>query len=315
MKHLNPFKSIVFPVSLLTAILFGLTVRAAGQDPNANPLFTEKKIKNFLPHMTWAEVEQALKRTDAVIIPLGSIEQHAKHLPLGADTYQAVEICKLIAQKADALVVPAVFAGLSSHHMGFPGTIALTPETFEAVVMETAQSLIKHGFRKILFYNGHGGNSVSLANIIQKINQTTPATAFDLGRVEVPRKEPLYPPIPYDVHAGVDETSSVLYLAGSLVDMSKAENPVLTFPPDVMKLDEKAKAEPLLGQLAGSMRFRPIETGKKTSTREMTNTGAVTTGDIKTATAERGRTEIEEYVAAAAKFIEEWRKAKSLNCP
>ena len=308
MKHFNPRHTAVFPFILFIIISFGLNFVAAGQDPNANPLFTEKKVKNYLPQMTWAEVEQALKRTDAVLIPLGSIEQHAKHLPLGADTYQAVEICKLIAQKADVLVAPVVMAGLSQHHMGFPGTITLTPETFEAVVYETAQSLIRHGFRKILFYNGHGGNSISLANIIQKINQTTSATAFDLGQVEVLRKEPLYPSIPLDVHAGVGETSSVLYLAGSLVDMSKAEKPVLTFPPDVAKLDDKAKTDPIFSQVAGSMRFRPLETGKKTSTREMTTTGAVTTGDIKTATAERGRKEIEDYVASVAKFIEAWRK-------
>lgn len=310
MKHFNPRHTAVFPFVLFIVISFGLSIAAAGQDPNANPLFTEKKVKNYLPHMTWSEVEQALKRTDAVIIPLGSIEQHAKHLPLGADTYQAVEVSKLIAQKADVLVAPAVFAGLSLHHMGFPGTIALSPETFEAVVTETVQSLIKHGFRKILFYNGHGGNSTSLANIIQKINQMTPASAFDLARIEVPRKEPLYPPIPMDVHAGVEETSSVLYLAGSLVDMSKAEKPVLTFPPDIIRLQEQSKADPALGQVAGSMLFRPLETGKKTSTREMTNTGAVTTGDIRTATAERGRKELEDFIIAAAKFIEEWRKIK-----
>ncbi|MBE3133364.1 MAG: creatininase family protein [Acidobacteria bacterium] len=298
--------------SMLFFATFALSVGtiAAAQGTNSNPLFSETKVRNYLPHMTWTEVEQALTRTDAVIIPVGSIEQHGKHLPLGTDTIAAVETAKLIAQKADVLVAPAVFAGLSLHHMGFPGTIALSPETFEAVVYETAQSLIKHGFRKILFYNGHGGNTVSVANVIQRINQTTAATAFDLGKIEVPRKEPLYPPIPMDVHAGVEETSGMLYLAASLVDMSKAENPILSFPPDVAKLDARAKTDPLFGQLADSMRFRPLESGKKTSTREMSNTGSVTTGDIKTATAERGRRELEGFIDNAAKFIEEWRKIK-----
>jgi creatinine amidohydrolase len=283
---------------------------ASAQNPNVDPLFGEKKVKNYLPHMTWVEVEQALTHTDAVIIPLGSNEQHGRHLPLGTDSYEAIETAKLIAQKADVLVAPVILAGLSSHHMGFPGTITLTPETFEAVVVETAQSLIRHGFRKILIFNGHGGNAVSVASIIQKINQTTPAQAFDLGKIEVPRKELLYPPIPWDVHAGVEETSMMLYLAGSLVDMSKVVNPVLTVPPAVAALDLLGKTEPALAQLAGEMRFRPLETGKKTSTREMTDTGSVTTGDIKTATAERGRRELEGFIDAAAKFIEAWRKAK-----
>jgi len=307
MRQFNFSKSMVLSTALAMVIWHGLSARAWGQDQNVNALFTEKKVKNYLPHMTWPEVQEALKRTDVVIIPVGSIEQHAKHLPLGTDSYGAIETCKLIAQKAEALVAPVVLAGLSSHHMGFPGTITLTPETFEAVVYETALSLIQHGFRKILIYNGHGGNTASVASIIQKINQTTPATALDLEKVQPPRKEPLYPPIPYDVHSGVSETSGALYLMGSLVNMSKAENPVLTFPPDMLKFIEMSKADPIFNEVWGNIWFRPLETDKKTSTREMTNTGAVTSGDIRTATAERGRKEIEDFIAVAAKFIEEWR--------
>jgi len=307
MRQPNFGRLMVFSTVLALAIGFGLSIVASAQDANVNPLFTEKKVKNYLLHMTWPEVEEALKRTDVVIIPVGSIEQHAKHLTLGTDSYGAVETCKLIAQKAEVLVAPVILAGLSSHHMGFPGTITLTPETFEAVVYETALSLIRHGFRKILIYNGHGGNAVSVAHVIEKINQTTAATALDLEKVQVPRKEPLYPPIPLDVHSGVTETSGALYLFRNLVDMSKVENPVLTFPPDMLKFMEMSKTDPVFNEVWENTWFRPLETGKKTSTREMTNTGAVTTGDIKTATAERGRREIEDFIATAAKFIEEWR--------
>jgi creatinine amidohydrolase len=307
MREAKSGQSLAIFVFLALAVGFGLSFAASAQDVNVNPLFTEKKIRNYLPHMSWLEVEQALKRTDVVIIPVGSIEQHAKHLPLGTDFYGALETCLLVAQKSEAVVAPVVLAGLSDHHMGFPGTITLTPETFEAVVYETALSLIRHGFRKILLYNGHGGNTESVAKIIQKINQTTPATALDMERVYVPPKEPLYPPLLIDAHAGVSETSSALYLFGNLVNMSKVENPVLTFPPAMRQFMEKAKTDPAFAAVWGSMWFRPLETGKQTSTREMTNTGAVTTGDITTATAERGRRELEGFVAAAAGFIEEWR--------
>ncbi len=308
MTHFDP--SLMRRGWILVLAVAAIHAAAIAQNPAANPLFSEKKVKNYLPQMTWVEVEQALTHTDAIIIPLGSIEQHGRHLPLGTDMYEAVETAKLIAQKADVLVAPVVTAGLSPHHMGFPGTITLSPETFEAVVFETAQSLIRHGFRKILIFNGHGGNNVSVANIIQKINQTTRAAAFDLGRIEIARQEPLYPPIPWDVHAGVEETSMMLYLAGSLVDMSKAVNPKLSIPPDVAQMDALGKSDPAMAKLAGDMRFRPFETGKKTSTREMTDTGSVTTGDIRTATAERGRRELEGFVDAAAKFIEAWRSIK-----
>jgi creatinine amidohydrolase len=308
MRRLSSNRSMVISAILIMAFYFGPSTLASAQGANVNPLFTEKKVRNYLPHMTWPEVEEALKRTDFIIIPVGSIEQHAKHLPLGTDIYDMIEISKLIAQKTEVLVAPAVLAGLSSHHMGFPGTITLTPETFEAVVYETALSLIKHGFRKILIYNTHGGNEVSVANVIQKINQTTPATAVDLGKVRVPRKDPLYPPLPWDGHAGVEETSLELYVIGSLVDMSKAENPILTIPPEVLKLEEIAKTDPIFDEVWYNTWLRPLETGKRTTTREMSNTGSLTKADIKTATAERGRAEVEDFVSAAVQFIEKWRK-------
>ena len=152
-----------------------------------------------------------------VIIPVGSIEQHGQHLPLGTDILIVTELAKLIAQKADVIVAPVVLAGLSEHHMGFPGTLTLSPATFEAVVYETALSLIKHGFKKIMLFNGHGGNGVSTANIIQKINQTTSAHAIDLRSINVPENDSSYPLYELDWHAGVGETSSVM--CGALCPM------------------------------------------------------------------------------------------------
>lgn len=278
-----------------------------GQASGTNPLFNEGKIKNYLPHMSWKEVEEALERTDMVIIPVGSIEQHGKHLPLGTDSYGAIEASKLIAQKTEVLVAPAVLAGLSEHHMGFPGTITLRPETFEAVVFDTAQSLIHHGFTKIMIYNGHGGNTTSVKNVIQKINQTTAATAVFLNELEVPEEEPEQP-IPYDWHAGEGETSYMLYLTPSLVDMSRAEKPVLTFPPIVRKIQESG-SDPNLQLVQGANLFRPKDTGKKASSREMSNIGVFTSGDPNNATSERGRKSTERMVQTAVDFIEAWRKA------
>jgi creatinine amidohydrolase len=273
-----------------------------------NPLFKEAKVKNYLPHMSWKEVEEALQETDMVIIPVGSIEQHGKHLPLCSDICAAIEMCKLIAQKADVLVAPAVYAGLSEHHLGFPGSITLTPETFEAVVYETALSLIGHGFKKIMIYNGHGGNTTSVINIIQKINQNTLATAVLLNDLELSPEENPEEPIPFDWHAGEGETSSMLYLAPSLVDMSQAEKPVLTFPPIVQKILENAETEPNLGLVQEANLFRPKDSEKMASSREMSSNGVFTSGDPKNATAERGRKSKERQIQAAVQFIEAWKK-------
>ena len=278
----------------------------AGFSQDLNPLFSEKKIKNYLPHMTWQEVETALQKTDMVIIPVGSIEQHGKHLPLCTDIQGVIEECKLIAQKTDVLVAPVIWVGVSEHHMGFPGTMTISPETFEAVVFESALSLIRHGFKKIMIYNGHGGNNTAVNNILHRINHKTEATAVSLNAVEPPREESdALPEI--DWHAGVGETSWMLYVANSLVDMSKAEKPVLTFPPTVQKIWERARENANLGILAWASLFTPKKIGKKASTREMTNNGVVSTGDPKDARAELGRKGVQRQVDAAVKFIEGWK--------
>ncbi len=294
---------------VVCVLISAISTIGLGQTSETNPLFKEAKIKNYLPHMSWKEVEEALERTDMVIIPVGSIEQHGKHLPLGTDTYGAIEASKLIAQKTDVLVAPAVFAGLSEHHMGFPGTLTLRPETFEAVVFDVAKSLIHHGFTKIMIYNGHGGNTTSVANVIQKINQTTPATAVFLNDLALPEEEDSEPPIPYDWHAGEGETSYMLYMTPSLVDMSRAEKPVLTFPPIVNKIQESGERNLELVQWANL--FRPKASGKKASSREMSNIGVFTSGDPNNATVERGRKRTERTVQAAVDFIEAWRKASN----
>ena len=154
-----------------------------------NPLFQEQKIKNYLPHMSWKDIEEALVHTDIVIVPVGSIEQHGPHMPLGTDFYWALNMCLLIAQETDILVAPALMVGLAEYHMGFPGTMTLTPETFEAVLYESSLCLLRHGFKKILFLNGHGGNTDSMQHVIRKINQTTSASAVMLNGLQTPPLE------------------------------------------------------------------------------------------------------------------------------
>ena len=289
--------------TLLVALSFAPPLTA--QD--ANPLFTQEKVKNYLPHMSWLEVEEALTRTDVALIPVGSIEQHGKHLPLGTDFLAAQEACKLIAQQTDVLVVPVVMAGLSPHHLGFPGSLTLSPETFEQVIYETAQALIHHGIRKIAFYNGHGGNSASVANVITRINNTTVAAAVDLGEIDLPPRQSPYSTPALDYHAGVGETSWMLFLTPQLVQMSRAENPTLTPPPQA-----QAAMETMTGGnaslVASTYLFRPETTGKMAASHQISSIGVFTTGDITTATAAQGKFRFDQLGEGAVRFIEEWKR-------
>ncbi len=279
-----------------------------------NPLWHEEKIKNYLPHMTWPDVQDLLTRSDMVIIPVPSLEQHGPQTPIGTDYLSGVERAKLIAQKADVLVAPILLAGLSPYHMEFPGTIALSPDTVQRVYFEAAQSLIYHGFRRIMFLNSHAGNQYMTAYVADRVNQETPAIAVELGAAVGPLiTRETSRSTQFDRHGGVGETSGALYLFPTLVNMSKAGKNDLTLPDHLNKmLPQVIAGDRVATQVFLAEGLKPKSTGKHTSTREMTVTGSWTQRDTRDASAAIGQRETESFVNAAVAFIEKWKTLRPL---
>ena len=302
-------------IGLLVCACVGVSATAHSQVP-ANPLWHEQKIRNYLPHMTWPEVRDLLTRTDMVIMPVTSIEEHGHQGPLGTDFFNGLERAKLVAQKTDVLVAPILFPGNSPYHMGFAGTITLPAETIQLVFFQAAQSLIAHGFKRVLLLNSHGGNLAISRYVVDRINQETPGVAVELSEAAQPffkgprRNEPA----DFDRHAGVNETSNSLYLTPNLVDMREALTVPLTLPSHLQKmLPDVAAGDPTATLVFLAEALKAESTGKGTSTKEMTSTGVWSTRDVRAATAERGREDTEAWVAAAVSFIQRWKQLRPLG--
>jgi creatinine amidohydrolase len=182
----------------------------------------------------------------------------------------------------------------------------------ERVYFEAAQSLIHHGFRRILLLNGHAGNQYATRFIADRINQETSGTAIDLGEAAAPlqtgNRPPRSGPVTFDRHAGTGETSSGLYLFPNLTDMNKAGKNDVTLPDHLAKMLPLVEAgDPSATRIFLAEALKPKDTGKHTSTREMTATGVWSNRDTKDSSAERGRQETESFVNAAVQFIERWK--------
>ncbi len=118
---------------------------------------------------TWQEVEEYLRASKGVIIPVGSTEQHGPNGLIGTDHLDAEYVAKGVGDKIGALVAPTLTIGMSQHHLGFAGSITLRPSTMIALVGDVVTSLARHGFERFLFINGHGGNVATVTAAFDEI--------------------------------------------------------------------------------------------------------------------------------------------------
>jgi len=243
----------------------------------------------LLYKLTRPEVEEYLKENDLVLFPTGSTEQHGKHIAIDNDAFTALEVAKRVAEKTGVLVAPVMPFGYSPHHMAFSGTITLPFETLLQVYKEVCKSLMKHGFKKIVIMNGHGGNSNVISEALRRIKEETGETVYSL-MVFPGRWAPEVVKETIETrggHADEMETSVALYL-GQRVFFEKGEKGV---PPETAsEFNQKYR-----GKVSTAMDFH-----------EITVSGSL--GDPTYASKEKGRKVMEAGIEEIAKFIEELKK-------
>ena len=185
----------------------------------------------WMQQLRWQEIAVYLMTKDTVIIPIGATEQHAFHLPLGVDSMVAAALAESSAKETGVLVAPPVWVGWSPHHLAYPGTLSLRPETATAVLVDCGLSLIWHGFKRIIIINGHRiANLPPLQIAAAKIRNRTgayvgvadPAYIGDTAGREVFQ---IHPSVLG--HADEMETSHMMHLYPDLVRLDLAvDNPV-----------------------------------------------------------------------------------------
>jgi creatinine amidohydrolase len=130
------------------------------------------------------EVTRTTARAQAaetlLIFPVGALEQHGPHLPVGTDYLTVELLARRAAEQASSqipvLVAPTLPFGSSQHHLPFGGTMSLSTEVYYRVIYELAESLIIGGFRKIFIVNGHGGNNELVQLVARDLALKHPAS-------------------------------------------------------------------------------------------------------------------------------------------
>ena len=242
-------------------------------------------------NLTRPEIEELVRKDAIVIIPTGSTEQHGLHLMVGADALISTALSERVAEtlateygKA-AVVAPTLSVTNSIHHMSFPGTITLQPATYMQMLLEYCECLAKHGFKKIVMVNGHGGNINPTETAIITINERLGFPVYfndycwgsekDFDEILETQKGGL--------HAGEMENSVALYLFPDLVDPCYKDQKTGNYTKD-----------------------GPAEGGKPYTfhrMEEMTPTGAV--GNTYASSVEKGERLVKAMVRNMAKMFSE----------
>jgi creatinine amidohydrolase len=245
-----------------------------------------------LSDITTAEARQVWKDVRCGLLPTGATEQHGPNLEMSCDITVATAFAERLARAFHPRValLPPFPYGVSPHHMAFTGTLTLRPETFDAVVCDLADSLLRHGVKKLLVVNGHGGNQAPLALTLAKLRdrgvQAASLAWFSLAADECAKTAKH---TPYN-HACEVETSVALALA-----------------PQIVRKDQLAagKVKPSPYRNANPSGSAKIDVPWKFD--ELSENGAL--GDARLATREDGERIVAATLDRASAFLEDFLKA------
>ncbi len=191
-----------------------------------------KRPTVFLAEMTDPEVEAFLASSRTVLVPVGSLEQHGPHAPLGTDALVPTEVARRVAGEVGAAVAPTIGYSLSYPHAGFTGVVHIRIPTFMALIEDVAVGLATMGFERIVFLNGHYDNTYAIAYACASAAPRLPGgvRAFPVNYWDgmTPEEAARFFDPANGLHANKGETSAVMAIDEGLVDIEAAN---VEFPP------------------------------------------------------------------------------------
>ena len=264
-------------------------------------------MKNWIPdarvfaYLNWKQVDGLPRDQTLLVLPTGAIEQHGPHLPLATDTLTSSLLLgralQLLPSDLHIYALETVCYGKSNEHIGFPGTLSLSASTYMAVLRDIGASLAAAGFRKLLFFNTHGGNTALNDVMARDLRAEFGLRTFHMGGSAGATFDGLNPQeAKYGFHAGELETAWLLAATPELVDTSAYTANYIAH------LDDNA----ILSPERGAVNFAWL-------TRDIAASGVL--GDPRPATAENGETWIAACAAKAAAALEAAYRYENLYKP
>ena len=174
------------------------------------------------------EISERITSGSVIVQPVGAIEQHGPHLPLSVDLVIAEAAADAVVeargQELDLWLLPPIAVSKSNEHAGFPGSLSLSATTMLAVLDDIGRAIAETPAQRLVFLNGHGGNSALLNVACRELRHDHGLMTFLMHPFVPPDHGGISPEteLGMGIHAGHDETSVMLHLRPDLVDMSRA---------------------------------------------------------------------------------------------
>jgi len=228
-----------------------------------------------LENMTWPQAEAYFKEHDMVLIGVGSIECHGKHMPLGTDTLIPDHLLRDIETRSGVLICPTVPYGATDTLADFPGTINLGTDVLYQVITRITQSLWQHGARKFVILNGHGGNTRTLHRVGMELQKKGGLMAVLNWWLMAWDMDPAWK----GGHGGGEETAAIMGIDPGLIDRTYLEEPMVL----------KNVSDELVATGFSSVVYKGVQIDIPRVTPTVTDNGWIGADHPNTATEEWGR--------------------------